>query len=201
MGPTVFVGAHVAIAKTLLLLTASGSLGFSASHCRPVSSSTADSSMPSTSARDWLLPASTMGAICGMQERAAGLGKGCVKQQQLEYVNKLPGHRGCVKETQGLCERDRNCGQLSRNPTVQKCQSPAHKEAWLTFQLLAVLWRIKRDQCLQQLCALCNGTGGWWAASTSRRGVVVLVQLLPDAFSAAEAAASLHRCLPPTVLC
>jgi hypothetical protein len=32
--------------------TASMGLGFNASHCSPVSSSTADSSMPSTSARD-----------------------------------------------------------------------------------------------------------------------------------------------------
>lgn len=55
-------------------LTASGSLGLSASHCSPVSSSTADKRMPSTSARDWLLLASTTGAICKPQPRGSSGG-------------------------------------------------------------------------------------------------------------------------------
>lgn len=55
-------------------LTASGSLGLSASHCSPVSSSTADKRMPSTSARDWLLLASTTGAICKAQPRGSSSG-------------------------------------------------------------------------------------------------------------------------------
>lgn len=43
--------------------TCGGSLGLSDSHCRPVSTSTADMTMTSTSARDWEEPAETTGAI------------------------------------------------------------------------------------------------------------------------------------------
>lgn len=55
-------------------LTASGAFGFRDNHCSPVSSRTADRRMPNTSARDWLLLASTTGAICNFNN---GSGKGC----------------------------------------------------------------------------------------------------------------------------
>ena len=46
----------------ILSLTGSGVFGANVSHCRPVSTSTADSRMATTSARDWLEPAAMVGA-------------------------------------------------------------------------------------------------------------------------------------------
>lgn len=49
-------------------LTGALVLGLRASHCRPVSNSTAESRMTNTSARDWDELASTTGAICSTQD-------------------------------------------------------------------------------------------------------------------------------------